>query len=100
MPGQEKIVMDFYQKNPSAVASLRGTVYENKIIEHIKSKAKSLKKEITKPEAEKLIKEENLKQLKAEEADKPKTDSKNITLSKKTTSSVKKSKKAKKVSKK
>ena len=30
MPGQEKMVMDFYQKNPSAVASLRGTVYEEK----------------------------------------------------------------------
>ena len=26
MPGQEKMVMDFYQKNPSALASLRGTV--------------------------------------------------------------------------
>ena len=32
MPGQEKMVMDFYQKNPSALASLRGTVYEDKII--------------------------------------------------------------------
>ena len=32
MPGQEKMVMDFYQKNPSAVASLRGTVYEEKIL--------------------------------------------------------------------
>jgi trigger factor len=32
MPGQEKMVMDFYQKNPSAVASLRGTVYEEKIM--------------------------------------------------------------------
>ena len=29
MPGQEKMVMDFYQKNPSAVASLRGTVYRS-----------------------------------------------------------------------
>ncbi|MBD1166747.1 trigger factor, partial [Pelagibacterales bacterium SAG-MED07] len=28
MPGQEKMVMDFYQKNQSALASLRGTVYE------------------------------------------------------------------------
>ena len=27
MPGQEKMVMDFYKKNPSALASLRGTVY-------------------------------------------------------------------------
>merc|ERR1711991_202147 len=40
MPGQEKMVMDFYQKNPSAVASLRGTVYEEKIISVIKQKAK------------------------------------------------------------
>ena len=36
MPGQEKMVMDFYQKNPSAVASLRGTVYEEKILNLIK----------------------------------------------------------------
>ena len=41
MPGQEKMVMDFYQKNPSALASLRGTVYEEKIINLIKDKAKS-----------------------------------------------------------
>ena len=40
MPGQEKMVMDFYQKNPSALASLRGTVYEEKIIDLIKKKAK------------------------------------------------------------
>ena len=41
MPGQEKMVMDFYQKNPSALASLRGTVYEEKIIDAIKTKAKT-----------------------------------------------------------
>ena len=46
MPGQEKMVMDFYQKNPSAVASLRGTVYEEKILNLIKEKAKANKKEI------------------------------------------------------
>jgi len=56
MPGQEKMVMDFYQKNPSAVASLRGTVYEDKIISLIKEKAKSNKKEISKDEAEKILK--------------------------------------------
>ena len=100
MPGQEKIVMDFYQKNPSASASLRGTIYEDKIINHIKSKAQSLKKEITKLEAEKLIKEENDKQLKAEQLKESKTDLKNKTLSKKPTSSAKKPKKTKKVSKK
>ena len=57
MPGQEKMVMDFYQKNPSALASLRGTVYEEKIIDLIKKKAKPNKKEITKEEAEKILKE-------------------------------------------
>ena len=57
MPGQEKMVMDFYQKNPSAVASLRGTVYEEKIINLIKEKAKPNKKEISKVEAEKILKE-------------------------------------------
>jgi trigger factor len=57
MPGQEKMVMDFYQKNPSALASLRGTVYEEKIIDLIKIKAKPIKKEITKEEAEKILKE-------------------------------------------
>ncbi len=57
MPGQEKMVMDFYQKNPSAVASLRGTVYEEKILNLIKDKGKANKKEISKSEAEKILKE-------------------------------------------
>ena len=57
MPGQEKMVMEFYQKNPQALASLRGTVYEEKIIELIKTKAKPNKKELSKDEAEKILKE-------------------------------------------
>ena len=57
MPGQEKMVMDFYQKNPSAVASLRGTVYEEKILNLIKEKTKPNKKEISKDEAEKILKD-------------------------------------------
>ena len=51
------MVMDFYQKNPSAVASLRGTVYEEKILNLIKEKGKANKKEISKSEAEKILKE-------------------------------------------
>jgi trigger factor len=57
MPGQEKMVMEFYQKNPQALASLRGTVYEEKIIDLIKTKAIPNKKELTKREAEKILKE-------------------------------------------
>ena len=63
MPGQEKMVMDFYQKNPSALSSLRGTVYENKILKLIKEKAKPNKKQISKDEAEKILKESQKQEL-------------------------------------
>ena len=57
MPGQEKMVMEFYKKNPTALSSLRGNVYEEKIINLIKNKAKSNRKDISKEEAEKLLKD-------------------------------------------
>ena len=85
MPGQEKMVMDFYQKNPSAVASLRGTVYEDKIINLIKSKAKANKKEITKEEAEKILKESQNQETNLNLEDKKKSK-----LSSKSKSSIKK----------
>tara|TARA_B100000427_G_scaffold322909_1_gene325593 strand:+ start:13 stop:1482 length:1470 start_codon:yes stop_codon:yes gene_type:complete len=65
MPGQEKMVKEYYEKNPSAIDSLRGSVYEEKIIKEIKKVAKVNKKEITKNEAEKILKEENEKNIKA-----------------------------------
>ena len=108
MPGQEKFLMEYYQKNPSAVASLRGNIYEEKIIEAIKLKAKTNKKTINKEEAEKILKAENEKQIKAQSSD----NSNNILdkendapiekkqTKKKTKSVTKKPTKAKKVSKK
>ena len=57
MPGQEKMVMDFYQKNPTALARLKGTVYEEKIINLIKEKAQANEKVISKNEAEKILKD-------------------------------------------
>ena len=95
MPGQEKMVMEFYQKNPSALASLKGTVYEEKIIEEIKKKAKPNKKEISKDEAEKILKEtqkhdhDHDHPEKKEVKTKAPTKSK-VTKVKKTTSKVKK----------
>ena len=76
MPGQEKMVMDFYQKNPSAVASLRGTVYEEKIINLIKEKAKVNKKEISKDEAERILKQSQKQQLDQELKDQRKSEKK------------------------
>ncbi len=55
MPGQEKMVLDYYQKNPSASQSLKGSLYEEKIIDLIKSKINLTSKEIDTKEAEKII---------------------------------------------
>ena len=110
MPGQEKMVMDFYQKNPSAVASLRGTVYEEKIISLIKDKAKANKKEISKDEAEKILKasqnqtddtEIRSKEAKSETTKSSSKSSKAKTSAKKTSEKSSKAKtSSKKVSKK
>ena len=67
MPGQEKMVKEYYEKNPGAIDSLRGSVYEEKIIAELKKIAKVNKKEISKEEAEKILKEENEKNLKEQE---------------------------------
>ena len=100
MPGQEKMVMDFYQKNPSAVASLRGTVYEEKIISLLKEKAKPNKKEISKNEAEKILKDSQKQeldqQLKDQRKPKKNNDEKKLTENK----SQQKPKKAKTITKK
>ena len=55
MPGQEKFVFEYYQKNPSATQHLQSSLYEEKIIQFIKSKINLTKKELTIKEAEKLI---------------------------------------------
>ena len=67
MPGQEKIVKEYYEKNPSAIEGVRGSIYEEKIIEEIKKKAQVNKIKITKDEAEKILKEENEKNLSEKE---------------------------------
>ena len=107
MPGQEKMVMDFYQKNPSAVASLRGTVYEEKIISLIKTKTKANIKEITKEEAERILKDAHKHDHDQEQTNEKKpasakkvTSSKKIITSKKPIKPKTAAKKTKKVSKK
>ena len=104
MPGQEKMVMDFYQKNQSALASLRGTVYEEKIMNLIKEKAKSNKKQLSKDEAEKILKKSQNQEHEDVEKDKDKKkvekkiEAKKPSLTKAKSKST--AKKSKKVSKK
>jgi len=101
MPGQEKFLMEYFQKNPGAVASLRGTIYEEKILKLIKSKAKITKKSIDQKEAEKLLKDENDKHLKENHNHKDNNlEDTNKETSKKSKTPKKKSTKTKKVSKK
>jgi len=59
MPGQQKQVLEYYQKNPLAAANLRGSIYEEKIIELIKRKSKQIKKIISTKEADQLIEDQN-----------------------------------------
>ena len=55
MPGQEKMVFEYYQKNPNASQSLKGSLYEEKIIELIKSKINLTSKEINTKETERIL---------------------------------------------
>ena len=59
MPGQEKMVLDYYQKNPSAAQSLKGALYEDKILSLFKSKIQITKKDISAKDAEKTISDFN-----------------------------------------
>ncbi len=86
MPGQEKMVLEYYQKNPSASQSLKGSLYEEKIIDLIKSKINLVSKEINTKEAEKIIADFNRPNVDTEKS--------------KTTSLTKNKSKTKKISKK
>ena len=83
MPGQEKMVLEYYQKNPSASQSLKGSLYEEKIIDLLKSKIKLTSREINSKEAEKIISEFNRSDAKDVVPNKSKSSSKDKPKSKK-----------------
>lgn len=47
-PGQEQQVIEFYQKNPQAIAQLRAPIYEEKVVDLIIDKAKVTDKKVDK----------------------------------------------------
>ncbi len=83
-PGQEKNIRDFYQKNPGELSKLRGPVFEDKVVELIKKKAKITTKVLSKDELLKVFNsadEEGRKdkpsgKTKEKKEDKPKKTSK------------------------
>ena len=98
MPEQQKQVLDYYQKNPSASSSLRGSIYEEKIISLIKKKLKPNLKIISLKDAEKLLNLNHDK--KHDHSDKEKKRSTNKTLAKKSKKTNKSPSKNKKIRKK
>ena len=54
-PGQEKNIRDFYEKNPTELMKLKGPIFEEKVVELIKSKAKIVSKVLSKDELLKLF---------------------------------------------
>ena len=74
-PGQEKTIRDYYQKNPAELTKLRGPLFEEKVMAHIKSKAKINVKSVSKDELQKI--------LSPKEKSSKKTETKTKTKSKK-----------------
>ncbi len=46
-PGQEQMVIDFFRKNPQAAETLRGPIFENKVVDHVLDRARIEEKIVT-----------------------------------------------------
>jgi len=55
-PGQEKQIIEYFKKNPSAIETVRGPILEEKVINSVISSSNIVKKKITKSEYENLEK--------------------------------------------
>jgi len=53
-PGQEKEIFEYFKKNPSSVESIRGPIFEQKILDHILLKVKLINENIDFKKFEKL----------------------------------------------
>jgi trigger factor len=57
--GQEKQVIEHYQKNPNALIELRGPIFEQKVVDLIVSRAKVTDKTVTREELQALVRDED-----------------------------------------
>lgn len=46
-PGQEKVVFEYYQKNPQALDALKAPMFEEKVVDHILSVVQTVEKKMT-----------------------------------------------------
>jgi trigger factor len=54
-PGQEKMVYEYYEKNPAALAELRAPIFEDKVVDYIVELARPTVKTVS---SEELLKPE------------------------------------------
>lgn len=57
-PGQEKIVWEYYRKNPKALAEIRAPLYEEKVVDHIMREVKVTETKVSKDDLLKIADEE------------------------------------------
>ena len=60
VPGQEKMVWDYYRNNPEALAQLRAPVFEEKVVDHIVDMAKVTDQSVSKDELFKIEADEKV----------------------------------------
>jgi len=58
-PGQEKMVIDYYRRNPAAMMELRGPIFEQKVVDAIVATAKLDEKSVSKEELQKMVEDED-----------------------------------------
>jgi trigger factor len=49
-PGQEKMVYEYYEKNPAALTELRAPIFEEKVVDYILTQAKLVDKKVSREE--------------------------------------------------
>lgn len=58
-PGQERMVYEFYQKNPGALTELRAPIFEDKVVDHILGLAAPTEKKVSREELFKAMAEDD-----------------------------------------
>ncbi|SFK13654.1 trigger factor [Methylocapsa palsarum] len=65
-PGQEKMVWDYYQKNPQALAEIRAPLFEERVVDHIVAQVKVNERKVPKEELLAVDEEESAEAAEAE----------------------------------
>lgn len=56
-PGQEKMVYEYFEKTPGALAELRAPIFEEKVIDHVLEQIKPVEKKVSRDELFKAVEE-------------------------------------------